>query len=220
MHDFALSDSCHAKSFSVYFCGQAPVSRIELSCPRGKRRISARLPSKIFHGDRKIRFLQFRDWIFAQHRTYSHVLTHHFAQKMRSSPKILPEKESTVMKKNPAHHNLVEILPLTHLDKMVEWHFMVFHHSQSQSQSPLTLRNLSKVSDRTLQSLPRCRKLLRSGVSRIVIATSATLCLHVGGFCLHWILCLAIFLCCLSEQCVALNSWSLPILSFTANRGW
>ena len=86
MQSFALSDSCHAKSFSVYFCGQAPVSRIELSCPRGKRRISARLPSKIFHGDRKIRFLQFRDWIFAQHRTYSHVLTHHFAQKMRSPP--------------------------------------------------------------------------------------------------------------------------------------
>ena len=89
------------------------------------------------------------------------------------------------MKKSPAHHKCVEILPLTHLDKVVEWHFMVFHHSQSQSQSPLTLRNLSKVSDRTLQSQPRCRKLLRSGVSRIVIATSATLCLHVGGFCLH-----------------------------------
>ena len=84
------------------------------------------------------------------------------------------------------------IVPLTHLDDVVERNFMVFHHSQSQA---LTLRDPSKVNfNRAAADSATCRKLLnRSRSSKLsrrrsrrkllnfVIATSATaVCLQVG----------------------------------------
>ena len=39
--------------------------------PRASCRISAHVSSEIFHGDRKIGFLQSQDWIFAIYRVYS-----------------------------------------------------------------------------------------------------------------------------------------------------
>ena len=101
----------------------------------GKRRISAQVSSEIFHGDRKIGFLQFQDWIFA------HTLTSEMG-----SPLIL----ETLWKKE-----LVKLLPLTHLDDMVERDFVVFHLSQS-----LTVRDPSKVSRAVDPTI--CRKLART----------------------------------------------------------
>ena len=67
----------------------------------------------------------------------------------------------------------VEIVPLTHLDDVVERHFMVLHHSQSQ---PLTLRDPLKV------NLDRAAVENYWGSEGVVIATSATaVCLQGGG---------------------------------------
>ena len=55
--------------------------------PRASCRISAHVSSEIFHGDRKIGFLQSQDWIFAIHRVYllSHRLICNYGDGMITS---------------------------------------------------------------------------------------------------------------------------------------
>ena len=85
---------------------------------------------------------------------------------------ILPEKRYAGSKEFKIAR-FEEIVPLTHLDEVVERHFMVLHHSQSQS---LTLRDPLKVN--RAAELTSCRKLPTR--TSLVIATSATVCLQVG----------------------------------------